>query len=87
MCYTFFLCYLFERYLGCLEFLTIKNKAAVNTVEQVSLLYSGTSFGYMTKGGIAGSRGRYSFNFLSKYYNDFHSCYMSLHSYYQWKSC
>jgi hypothetical protein len=36
-----------EGHLGCLQFLAIKNKAAMNIVEYVSLWCGGTSFGYM----------------------------------------
>jgi hypothetical protein len=38
-------------YLGCFQFLDIKNKAPMNIVEQVSLLYSGVSLGYMPRCG------------------------------------
>lgn len=44
-----------ERHLGCFYFLIIMNKHAMNIVEKVSLCYNGTSFGYMSKTGIAGS--------------------------------
>jgi len=37
------------------KFLAVINKAAVNIVEQVSLLQVGTSSGYMPRRGIAGS--------------------------------
>jgi hypothetical protein len=40
---------------GCFQFLAIINKAAMNTVEQVSLWDGGASFGYMPRSGIAGS--------------------------------
>ena len=43
------------------HFLAIINRAAMNIVEHVSLLYVGASFGYMPRSGIAASsdvRGR-----------------------------
>jgi hypothetical protein len=42
-----------EGYLGSLQLLIIINKAAINRVEHVSLLYVGASFGYIPKGSIA----------------------------------
>jgi hypothetical protein len=44
-----------EGYLGCLQFLAIMNKAAMNIVEQVSLWYKGISFGFVLRSGIPGS--------------------------------
>jgi hypothetical protein len=44
-----------EGHLGSFQLLDIINKAAMNIVENVSLLYIGASFGYMTRNGIAGS--------------------------------
>jgi hypothetical protein len=40
--------------MGCFQFLTIINKAAMNIVEHMSLLYAGASFGYMPRCGILG---------------------------------
>jgi hypothetical protein len=40
------------------------NKAAVNNMERVSLLYVGTYFGYMPRSGITGSLGNTMSNFL-----------------------
>jgi len=45
----------FEWHLGSFQLLTIINKAAMNIVENVSLLYVGASFGYMTRSGMIGS--------------------------------
>ncbi|ERE68785.1 zinc finger protein [Cricetulus griseus] len=45
----------FEGHLGCFQVLAITNSAAMNIVEQMSLLYECTSFGYMPKSGIVGS--------------------------------
>ena len=42
-----------EGHLGCFQLLTIINKAAINIVEHVSLLYDGASFGYMPRSGVA----------------------------------
>ena len=36
-------------YMGCFHLLAIINIASVNTVEHVSLLYAGASFGYMPR--------------------------------------
>jgi hypothetical protein len=53
--HTFFIHSLVEEHLCCFQFLPIMNKAAMNIVEKVSLWYSGTSFEYMSRSGIAGS--------------------------------
>jgi hypothetical protein len=42
-----------EGHLGSFQLLAIINKAAMNIVEHVSLLYVGASFGYMPRNGIA----------------------------------
>jgi hypothetical protein len=47
-----------EEHLGAFHLLAIINKAAMNIVEHVSLLYVVTSFGYMHRSCIAGSSGR-----------------------------
>lgn len=52
MYHIFFIHFSGEAYLGFLQFLAITNKAAMNIVAQVSLWYSGTTFGYMPKSGI-----------------------------------
>ncbi|ERE84790.1 Protein of unknown function DUF3704 containing protein [Cricetulus griseus] len=44
-----------EGHLGCFQVLDITNNAAVNIVEQMSLMYECASFGYMPKSKIAGS--------------------------------
>ena len=46
-----------EGHLGCFQFLDIKNRAAMNIVEHVSLLHVGSSSGYMPRSGIVGSSG------------------------------
>ena len=47
------------------------NKAAMNIMEHVSLLYCGTSFGYKPMNGIAGSSGSTMSNFLRNHQTDF----------------
>jgi hypothetical protein len=42
------------QHLGCFQFLAVKNKAAINRDEQVSLWDGGASFEYMPRTGIAG---------------------------------
>ena len=46
-----------ERNLGSWQLLVIINKAGMNIVEHVSLLYVEESFGYMPRSGIVGSSG------------------------------
>ena len=49
--------YPFLGHLGSFQLLAIINKAAINIVEHVSLLYVGASSGYMPSSDIAGSSG------------------------------
>jgi len=42
-----------EEHLGSFQLLAIINKAGMNIVQHVSLLYVGASFGYLPKKGIA----------------------------------
>jgi hypothetical protein len=58
---------------GYFQLLAIVNKASMNIVEHVSLLYVEASFGYMPRSGIAGSSGSTMSNFLSKHETDFQS--------------
>jgi hypothetical protein len=53
-----------EGHLGFFQLLAIINKAAMNIVEYVSLLQVGTSTGYMSRRGIAGSFSSNISNFL-----------------------
>ena len=53
-----------EGHLGSLQLLAIINKAAMNIVEDVSLLPVRTSSGYKPRRGIAGSSGSTMSSFL-----------------------
>jgi hypothetical protein len=75
-----------EGYLGCFQLLAIINKAAMNIVKHMSLLYVGASSGYMPRSGIAGSSGTTMSKFLSNCQTDFHSGCTSLQSHQQWSS-
>ena len=60
-----------EEHLGSFQLLAIINKAAMNIVEHVSLLYVGASSGYMARSGIAGSSGSTMSSFLRNCQTDF----------------
>jgi hypothetical protein len=75
-----------EGYLSSFQLLAIINKASMNMVEHVSLLYVGASSGYMLRTGIAGSSGSTMSNFLRTYQTDFQSGCTSLQSHQQWRS-
>ena len=62
------------------------NKAAMNIVVHVSLLYVEASFGYMPRSGIAVSTGNTMSNFLRNRQTDFQSGCTSLWSHQQWRS-
>ena len=62
------------------QLLSIINKASMNIVENLALLYVGTSTGYMPRSGIAGSSGSNMTNVLRKHYNDFQTDCTSLQS-------
>jgi hypothetical protein len=75
-----------EGHLGSFQLLAIINKAAMNIVEHVSLLYVGECFGYMPRSGIAGSSGNTMSNFMRNHQTDFQSGCTSLQSHQQWGS-
>jgi len=75
-----------EGHLGSFQLLAFINKAAMNIVEHVSLLYVGASFGYMPKRGIALSSGSAMSNFLRNLQTDSQSGCTSLQSHQQWRS-
>jgi len=75
-----------EGHLGSFQLLAIINKAAMNIVEHVSLLYFGPSFEYMPRSDIAASAGSIMSNFLRKLQTDFQSGCTSLQSDQQWRS-
>jgi hypothetical protein len=56
------------------------NKAAMEVVEQVSMGYGETSFGYMPRNSLAGSSVRIISNYLRNHQVDFQSCFTSLQS-------
>ena len=62
------------------------NKAVKNIDEQVSLWDGGASFGYMPRGGIAGSWYRSVPNFLRNCQVSFQNSDVSSHSHQQWRS-
>ena len=62
------------------QILVIKNKAAMNIVDHVSLLHVGASSGYMPRSGIAGSSGSIMSKFLRNHQTDFQSDFTSLQS-------
>lgn len=74
-----------EGHLDSFQLLAIRNKTAMNSVEHVSLLYAGVSFGYMLRRGIAGSSGSGVSQFLRNIQSDFQSC-TSLQSHQKWRS-
>jgi hypothetical protein len=75
-----------EGRLGFFQLLAIINKAAINIVEYLSLLYVETSSGYIPRNGIAGSSGSTMSNFLRNHQTDLESGCTSLQSHQQWSS-
>jgi len=58
----------------------------MNIVEHKVLLYVGAHFGYMPRGGIAGSSDSTMSNFLRNLQTDFHSACTNLQSQQEWRS-
>jgi len=59
---TFCIHFSVEGHMGSFWLLAIINKAAMNTVENLSLVYAGAYFGYMPSSDIAGSSDNTMFN-------------------------
>jgi len=72
-----------EEHLGAFQLLAIINKAAMNIVEHVSLLYDGASFGYMPRNVIDGSSSNTMSNFWRNLQTVFQSGCTSLQSHRQ----
>jgi hypothetical protein len=62
------------------------NKAATNIIEQVSLWYGGSSFGYICRSDISGSQCRTTLDFLRNHQIDLQSSCVTLFSHLQWRS-
>ena len=60
-----------EGHLGSFQLLDIINKAAINIVDYMSLLYVGAYFVYMPGSGIDGSSCSTMSNFLRNHQSDF----------------
>ena len=76
-----------EGHPGSFHLLAIINKAAMNIVEDVSLLQVRTSSRYMPRGGINGSSdSTMSANFLRNYQTDLQSGFTSSQSHQQWRN-
>jgi len=71
--------------MGSILLLAIINKAAMNIVENVSLLYVGASLGYMPKRCITESSDSGMSNFLRNLQTDLQSGCSSLQSHEQWR--
>ena len=83
MYHIFFIHSLVEGHLGCFQVLAMRNNAAINIVEHMSLWHDWVPLRYIPKSGIAGSWGRLFSNFLRYFPTDIQS---SLHSHQQCRS-
>jgi hypothetical protein len=72
-----------EGHLGSFQLLPIINKAVMNIVDYVSLLYVGASFENMPRSGTAGFSGSTMFNFLRNHQTYLQHGYPSLQSHQQ----
>jgi len=86
MYHIFCIHYSAEGDLGCFQLLAIINKAAMNIVGHVFLLYGGASFGNMTRSGITGPSDSTMSNILRNRQTDFQNGCTILQSHQQWKS-
>ena len=76
-----------EGYLGCLQLLTVINKAAINIHVQVSVWkYIFNSFGLISRSTAVGSYGKCMFSFVRNCQNDFQSSCTILYFHQQWVS-
>jgi hypothetical protein len=78
--YQVFITYVRCGHSPCFHFLSVLKRAAMNTVEQVSVGYDVESFGHMPSWGIAGPH----FNFWGISHPDFHSGCTSVPSHRKW---
>ena len=69
-----------EEHLGSFQLPAITNKADMNIVDHVSLLYVGACFGYMPRSGIARSSGSTMSSFLRNCQTDFQSGFTMINS-------
>ena len=65
--------YSVKGHLDSFQILTVTNKAAMNIVEKVALLYVGEYFGYTPRSGITGSSGNTMSDILRNGHTDFQS--------------
>jgi hypothetical protein len=86
MHHIFCICSSVEGHLGSFQLLAIINKAAMNIVGHVSFLLVGTSSGYMSRRGIAGTSCSTMYNLLRNRQTDFQSGFKSFQSHQQWRS-
>jgi hypothetical protein len=75
-----------EGHLGSFQLMAMISKAAMNTLEHVSLLQVGTSSVFMSRSGIAGSSSSIISNFLKNHQTDLQSGCSSLQSHQKQRS-